>query len=661
MNKKVLFTIAPAVLVMGALTGCKGKTAATLNSITASLVDATKEYHPDDEITKSDFKVTATYSDNTTKEVTDWTSSDFDSYGEYYFETSGKKTFNFTYQEKTTTLDVTVGAEVDPYWKNYLDFGGTVYPTGYAFIAVAKKQVSPVFPASKEVKIPRKVRGKYITDFEEARTLEDNKLYEVNTVSYGAFESCADIEKVILPVSIETINQNSFAYSSLKEIKFPAKVRSIGYGAFDGCTNLTSITFEDLTHEWYSETNIEKWKPTADGASNVTLVKDGGNSYLDTLNAKAASSTILEGGTTTITCEGQGTDTLYYSSSEESVMTVDENGVVTGVAEGKACIYVTSSSMKNGYVIIEVKFEGPEYAKYMDFDILSGTNVSVKGKSTKKSSQVALNIPKEVDGKWVTGGTEGTTYTVTSVANSGFYDWGFATSVTLPDTITSIGSNAFENCYKISSINLNNNITALNTRTFYACGQLTSLTLPSNLQSIGTYCFANSGLTTLTIPSSVTSIGAYAFGLASFSFKFTSLTFNDTSTAWTISTSPATSWTPSTTASDNATTFKNNVDKTFTKVESLAITVEQTGDSLTYLNPSDYPQNIEKTATTFTFKIKQLPTVAGSSVNVLVLDTGSSKQYSNDFYPDGSLTYELDECDFSKWTGITIRAVYNEE
>lgn len=81
-----------------------------------------------------------------------------------------------------------------------------------------------------------------------------------------------------------------------------------------------------------------------------------------------------------------------------------------------------------------------------------------------------------------------TTYTVTGIGASSFYENTGITSITLPNTITSIGKEAFAVCSGIKSIEL-----------------------PSSLTEIGAEAFFKSGLTEIMIPNSVTTINEYAF------------------------------------------------------------------------------------------------------------------------------------------------------
>lgn len=74
----------------------------------------------------------------------------------------------------------------------------------------------------------------------------------VTTIGMGAFMNNTVIEKVIMPDSIETIEDgNSYGVSAfyqcsrLKNVEFSNHLTSIGDFAFSGCTSLTSITIPD--------------------------------------------------------------------------------------------------------------------------------------------------------------------------------------------------------------------------------------------------------------------------------------------------------------------------------------------------------------------------------------------------------------------------------
>jgi len=129
----------------------------------------------------------------------------------------------------------------------------------------------------------------------------------------------------------------------------------------------------------------------------------------------------------------------------------------------------------------------------------------------------------------------GTSYNVTAIGDSAFYNcsgltsisfassvtaigyWAFyhcfnLRSITIPNSVTSIGNSAFSSCYNLMSITISNAITSIGNDVFGGCSSLTSITIPNSVTSIGKNAFYHcDGLTTITIPNSVTSIGSWAF------------------------------------------------------------------------------------------------------------------------------------------------------
>ena len=146
-----------------------------------------------------------------------------------------------------------------------------------------------------------------------------------------------------------------------------------------------------------------------------------------------------------------------------------------------------------------------------------------------KSTTGAIIIPASATG------TDGNSYSVTSIGKGAFWDCSGLTSVTIPNSVTSIGSNvfagcsgltsmiipnsvtsiengAFSDCSSLTSVTIPNSVTSIGDGAFNSCSGLKSVTLPNSLSSIGGWAFQNcSGLTSITIPNSVTSIGHYAF------------------------------------------------------------------------------------------------------------------------------------------------------
>ena len=122
----------------------------------------------------------------------------------------------------------------------------------------------------------------------------------------------------------------------------------------------------------------------------------------------------------------------------------------------------------------------------------------------------------------------GQTYSVTSVARRGFYDYSTLTTVTLPNGITAIGEYAFCGCSTLASISIPESVTAIEDYAFSRCHSLSAITIPSGVTSIKVSTFYGcSSLTSVNLPESLTGIGSHAFGDCD---KLTSITLPESVT-----------------------------------------------------------------------------------------------------------------------------------
>lgn len=170
----------------------------------------------------------------------------------------------------------------------------------------------------------------------------------VTSVGEFAFRDCADLETLTLPTS----------------------VASIGASAFNGCKKLASITCKAVTPPTcgsnafvFVEKSIPLYVPTsaiaayqaAEGWMDFTNMQAMPEVTVTGITLDQATATLTEGETLTLTATvtpDDATDkTVVWSTSDAEVATVDENGVVTAVAEGTATITATAGGKEAACVV----------------------------------------------------------------------------------------------------------------------------------------------------------------------------------------------------------------------------------------------------------------------------------------------------------------------
>lgn len=102
----------------------------------------------------------------------------------------------------------------------------------------------------------------------------------------------------------------------------------------------------------------------------------------------------------------------------------------------------------------------------------------------------------------------GTTYSVSTIGESAFYNCIGLTSIDIPNSVTTIGEGAFDGCISLTSIDIPNSVTTIGELAFGGCTGLTNMAIPNSVTTIGNLAFHNcSGLTSFTLPNSVTTFG----------------------------------------------------------------------------------------------------------------------------------------------------------
>lgn len=215
---------------------------------------------------------------------------------------------------------------------------------------------------------------------------------------------------------------------------------------------------------------------------------------------------------------------LEWTSSDESVATVNEKGEVTGVSDGTVRITATAFSRLSSYCMVTVgqgvkidrNFgEAPHLGEIFttedglwykvsgpDTVMLLPENNKTQNYSGSYSSMAEIVVPAAVE-------YEGETYRVTAIAAEAFYFNSKTTSVTLPDGLESIGSTAFFFARNITTLHIPDSVKTIGSMAF--SNVPAPLTLPSSLEFIGDSAFNMSGVVDGDFPEGLTYLGEKAF------------------------------------------------------------------------------------------------------------------------------------------------------
>lgn len=227
---------------------------------------------------------------------------------------------------------------------------------------------------------------------------------------------------------------------------------------------------------------------------------------------------------------------VVFESSNDNIVTVDENGTITAVKEGFASVSVNvlldgKSTYYSKSISIEVKepfiTSGPSLSHYFG---LGGTVTFPETLAITEIGQFAFSnfdyIPKTEDDEiseevpettkmWYLGDDtieeviipEG----VEKIGRFAFANLTALKRVVLPSTLTTIDYGAFAGCTSLVSVEGIGNVKFINEKAFMDCNISGALTLSEGV-ALGEYAFANNkNLQKLTLSEKTKSVASYAF------------------------------------------------------------------------------------------------------------------------------------------------------
>ena len=190
---------------------------------------------------------------------------------------------------------------------------------------------------------------------------------------------------------------------------------------------------------------------------------------------------------------------VTWTSSNQTIATVNENGIVEGIKEGNVTITVATKD-GNHQATCEVTVTSKTETPASEFTYQTQYNtINITGYT---GSDTEVVIPESIDGK-----------TVEQIGNGYSKVTGFdnVNSVILPNTVTTIGRLAFNGYTNLTNIDLKN-VELIDVSAFKETG-LTKITLPDTLKTIGSSAFSKCAnlASDIIIPDSVTSMGSETF------------------------------------------------------------------------------------------------------------------------------------------------------
>ena len=239
-------------------------------------------------------------------------------------------------------------------------------------LTLASNGSSPLFADCPldEVYIGRKLSYSTASDagyspFYRNTSLRAVEITDAETEIYdNEFYGCTNLQTLKIGNGVKTIGKWAFSgCSSMEYFSAGYEVESIGQEAFSDCTGLTSYYSYSMVPPTCGNQaldDINKWECTLYIPANSTDEYKAADQwkeffFLSEMDAVLVTEIQLNcnefvlavGDTFQLTAEilpANVTDpTIVWSSSDETVATVDENGLVTAVAEGFATITVTSA------------------------------------------------------------------------------------------------------------------------------------------------------------------------------------------------------------------------------------------------------------------------------------------------------------------------------
>lgn len=329
----------------------------------------------------------------------------------------------------------------------------------------------------------------------------------VTVIGSNAFYGCPNINELIVPSSIQTIEQFAFAYcEGLEKVTFVSNsdLTTIGGSAFSGCSALKSFAVP----------------------SNVISIGDEAFCNCGSLNEFTFASD------SKIKTIGQ-----YCFTDCNGLMSIIIPKTVTSIGErafwycyklievyNLSSLSITKGSTENGYT------------GYYALHIYTSASTSSKLTTTNEGYVTYFD---SANSKYYLMGYKGNSKDLvlpSKINNNSYeiYQYAFANtnieSVTIPVGVTKVGASAFKYCEELATVTFSSGFNGtIGDSAFMECNSLKTFTIPSGTTTVYSYIFRCHSLETIYVPNSVTKLDMYAFA---YNENLKSIYFDGTKAEW---------------------------------------------------------------------------------------------------------------------------------
>lgn len=298
-------------------------------------------------------------------------------------------------------------------------------------------------------------------------------LGSASIIGKSAFEGCTNLQEIVIPDCVTTINPNAFyKCTAVQSVYLGKNVTTVSGGAFAKlplCEKITvnSTSNLSLSSIVFSESGSSTTGVTVEYGDNAQSVN------LDSLNSINASKIIL----------GKNVSTVVHTVDIPKLKSIEVSKDNPNFYSYYDCLY---SSDKTLLLV-------PESLSVVDIE--QGTK-AIGVSAFYRSSVQTVVIPDSVE----------------RIDEKAFFEASKVKTVRFGNGLKSIGNSAFEGCPLLKTVDLPANLESIGDRAFCNCEILASVIMPEGLKTIGINAFSNcNALIGAVIPESVESIGAAAF------------------------------------------------------------------------------------------------------------------------------------------------------